>query len=475
MPDKKLYFIRIGSNSEKEIINKTVSLFSGIIARANLFESSPGMLSSMFVNISPDKSKAYIIDPVTYVYALDPYNPGSIRSWQKVNKDSAIQKIKEDLKISDEKAIRKEWIRKIENPTSVQKNKVEVLGIKKAYRKLADLIFPEPLVNIIGHTSIVPEHLTKEVIKELVKNIISYQKDAITRSNYSIEKYTDFKEDIPKPSYILSPYFNITSDEWLRVMKDIWEEFNAQINDSTAAIVLHTNIDYLSTKFDSIIQELKKLKTRNIFLWLNDFEEDKATNEQISLYAEFVKLVAEEGKDIISLYSGGFSSFLLPFGLRGITNGPGYGLDKDSEPVVGGIPTAQYYLPTLHIRLPIVDAYNLIQENDLGKDKRSFHQDLCNCPICQKGIEKGASDMIFYYGELGEPSVGKDGVERSFPTTEAMERCRFHFVFSRLIEYRWAINASTENAINKLDEEMKLWKKNGGHLLIWKKALNKLR
>jgi hypothetical protein len=175
------------------------------------------------------------------------------------------------------------------------------------------------------------------------------------------------------------------------------------------------------------------------------------------------------------LYSGGFSSFLLPFGLKGITNGPGYGMDKDSEPVVGGIPTAQYYIPSLHIRQTIVDTYNLIQETNLGKDKASFHRDICNCPICQKGINNGASDMIFYYGELGEPLTGKDGIDRSFPTSEAMEKCRFHFIFSRLIEYRWASKTSEEGAIRKLDEEINIWKKNGGHLLIWKDALQRIK
>lgn len=475
MLDQKVYFIRIGSNSEKEIINKTISLFSGLIARANLFESSPGMLSSMFINISSGKlNQSYIIDPVTYVFALDPYNPGAIRSWQKVNKDTAIQKLKEDLKIADEKFIDKKWIREIENPTKVQENKVEVLGIKKAYRKLADSIFPEALANFIGLRSIRPEDLTKEVVKELVKNIISYQNNAITNSKYNIDKYTDFKNEIPKPSYILSPYFNIIDEFWYKITKDIWNEFNKQLDDSSAAIVLHTNIDFLSTHKSSIIEELQKLGTKNIFLWLNDFEEEKANFNHILLYAELIKELNSSGKNVINLYSGGFSSFLLPFGLKGLTNGPGYGMDKDSEPVVGGIPTAQYYIPSLHIRLTIVDAYNKIQENNLGKDKISFHKEICNCPICQKGIREGASDMIFYFGELGEPLTGKDGIDRSYPTSEAMEKCRFHFIFSRLIEYRWAKNTTKENAIIKLNEEIKLWENNGKHLSLWKNALTKI-
>ncbi len=473
MPNNNsIYLIRIGSNSEKEYVKKTISLFSGLVARANLFESSPGMLSSMFLSISsPPLNKKYIIDPATYVFAIDPNHEGSIRNWQKINKDNVSKKLVEDLRLSDTSEIKDDWIREIENPKPTQKNKVEIRGIKKAYRKLADLFFPEEISNFIGRRAIVPSDINQTCISYLVEKTILYQINAISSSKYSIDKYSDFKNEIPEPSFILSPYFNIINNEWFEIMKKVWKIFDSTNNDKSA-LVVHVDISFLNLNLDEIIQTLSSLKTETIFLWINKFNEDTAQLNYISNFIFFIRNLTERGKKIINLYAGGLSPLLIPYGLAGMVNGPGYGMDKDSEPVIGGIPTAQFYIPTLHRRLPVGESFDLIQTNALGQDKVRFHKEICNCPICKSGIDKGVRDLIFFYGELGEPQKGKDGLYRRFPTTEALERCKFHFIFSRLLEFRWALYASQEDVIRRLDNEISLWKHGEEHLTIWRSLLS---
>ncbi len=470
--ENKKYYIRIGSNSEKEFIYKTISLYSGLITKANLFESAPGMLSSLFLAISSSNlKKEFIIDPVTHVFSYDPYNSGSIRSWQKILRKNAIAKLIDDLPISSESEIHDSWIKEIDNPTSAQKDKVEVLGMKRAYRKLSELIFPEQIKKFIGLRALNTTDFSKELIDEFVVRTRDYQKNILSLSKYNLERYSDFTNELPSPSYILSPYFCISDDEWFNLMTNIWRSFTNVVDETKGALVLHVTLDYLSINIKKIIDELASIKLNNIFLWLNAFSEEEASLENLISYSKLIKGLNDSGKSVFNLYSGGFSIFLMPFGLFSIANGPGYGMDRDAEPVVGGLPTAQYYIPTHHTRLPVADAFNLIQENQLGLNKELFHQQICNCPICQEGIKLNASDMILFYGELGLPTIGIDGVERRFPSQLAHERCKYHFMLSRLIEFRWAQNSSQEDVFNRLNKEIKLWSKNNRHLIDWEESL----
>jgi len=187
----------------------------------------------------------------------------------------------------------------------------------------------------------------------------------------------------------------------------------------------------------------------------------------------FITLLHNNKKKVVDLYSGGLSTLLFPFGLAGITNGTGYGMDRDIEPVQGGLPTAQFYLPTLHIRQQVLESYNMIMVNGVGTTKEDFHKNICNCPICRDGIQSGATDLPLYFGELGEYKKDKNGNKRRFPTPRAMERCNFHFILSRLLEYKWAKNASVIDINSKFEKEIHLWRKSNKHLIRWQKVLQK--
>lgn len=139
--NKKYFFIRIGSNSEKNYIYKSVPFFNAIIAKASLFESSSGLLSSLFIKLNIQKKEsAFIIDPNTYVFALDPNNDWSIRSWVKCKRREALKKLKENLRLPDGADI-SDSIRPVEKPKEADKEKVEIKTVKSSYRRLADKYF----------------------------------------------------------------------------------------------------------------------------------------------------------------------------------------------------------------------------------------------------------------------------------------------------------------------------------------------
>ena len=464
---RKSFFLRIGSNTEKQYVKKMGSLFSGLIVRANYFESASGMLSALFLKFdSLNPSIGFIIDPVTYVFMLD---SEYIRSWQKINEKKAEEKIRKDLHLDVSENIPSEWLRVIQSPTERQKNKVEIYNIKRAYRKLADFYFAPSMADAIGKRPLAKDDFDEPSIQEFVKKVIVYQEQAIS-SRYNTEKYADFKSIVSRPLMILSPYFLISNPEDLDFMQKIWEQFDSQYTNDDGAIVVHCTAEFLEDQHRLILEKIANLNKKNIFLWINKFNEESASSTQLNGYIRFVTNASVQGISVINLYAGGLSPFLFPFGLTGMINNIGYGLQRDAEPVLGGIPTAQFYIPKLHIRAQVLATYDLLIRNELGSTAEDFYQNVCSCPICKEGIRKELSNFIRFYGEADYPKSNLES-SRKYPTAQALRRCFFHFLFSRLKEYKWATSATKQEAIELLDSEIALWRTNKDHLQRMRDAL----
>ena len=69
MPSSEVH-IRLGSHAEKEYLLKTAKLFSGVIVGANLLEMTPGATVSLAWKFRT-LERQFVIDPLTYVFALD--------------------------------------------------------------------------------------------------------------------------------------------------------------------------------------------------------------------------------------------------------------------------------------------------------------------------------------------------------------------------------------------------------------------
>lgn len=467
--ETKQFFLRIGSNNERNYVVKAGPLFSGLLVRANYFESAPGLLSGIFLKFSSlTPVRPFVIDPVTYVYALDPKNDWSIRSWQKVKKTDAEQKLRKCLKLKENEGIPPDSIREIEVKSEKDKNKVEILGIKRAYRKLGDLYFDDTLAREIGKRALVPNDFTATEIKNFVRRVIEYQNNVVI-SNYDSSKFDEFKSVIPKPAVIICPYFCFDNEEWYKLNKALWESFDTQYTQVNGGIVIQSTIDYIKSN-TGILNDLAKVKAKNIFLWLDNFVEEEASEEDLRAYVNFVVTLAKTEKNVFNLYAGGFSPFLLPFGLFGIVNNAGYGMQRDIEPLIGGVPTAQYYIPSLHVRTQILSAFQLMTQNNAGRTKEDFLRDICSCPVCKEGIKKGIEDFVLFFWQVAPPKNKPDS-NIKYPSQECLQRCAFHFILSRLIEYRFFKQTTRKDALTRLSKEIELWKGDNVHLKRWKKML----
>jgi len=458
--NEKYFFLRIGSNKEKKYIKKMGTLFSGLLARANYFESASGMLSGIFLKFDSLKPPTgFIIDPATYVFALD---PSFIRSWQKVNKKEAEKILKEDLRLRETDRIPNDWIRKISNPTKRQENKIEIFNIMSAYRKLADSYFDNDIASLVGKQALTKNNFTASSLNNFVKNVISYQDNAIT-SRYNTAKYSGFYDVVAKPIVVLSPYFRISNLEDFEFMVEIWKSFDSQYRKENGAIVLQCTIDFLRDQSQLLLENLSSIRKNILFLWIDGFDEVDALPEQLEAYVRFIVNTSSNGKQLINLYTGGLSPLLFPFGLSGMVNNVGYGMQREAEPVKGGIPTAQFYIPTLHVREQVLASYDLFIKNKVGTTKELFYRDICSCPICKEGIKNGVKDFIPFYGSVGLPKSNPESTKK-YPTPIALNRCTFHFLLSRLREYKWARTSQKKDVIGRLNEEITIWHKNKDHL-----------
>lgn len=475
--NKKEFFLRIGTNAEKKYLSKLGVLFDSIIVRANYFASSPGMLSSMFLRLyrESNHNTGYIIDPVTYVFGLDPDDEWSIRTWQKVPRKAAQEKLCQDLYITPEQ-IQDGWIKECKEMQERQKDKVQIRSINRSYRKIADSFFPDFLANQVGLRAITRKDLDKpQVLLDFVNRVVDYQDNAV-KQMYNEEKYKDFQEEIPGPSYILSPYFYMKTSDDLQFAFRIWEAFVGVVpNISRRAGVLFLDIETLNLYQQQIIKECKKLNLKNIFLWINDFEEDKKTEKELEIYVKFLQECAKQDIRIINMYSGGLSMMLLSNGLDGISTGPGYGMYKEIEPVKGGVPSAKFYIPDLYVRYPVGKAYDMMNEMNLIPNTSAFVNNICRCPICREmeQISQNAAVFVSVYGEW-RPQTKNQG--KTIVTGEALERCAFHFLLVRLHEFQKYKNSNYTQVEKFLTYAIEKWGKDySSHLQVWKHILTEFQ
>lgn len=465
-------WLRINANNEKQYIEKLGRFFSGILFRGNFFESSPGMCSSLAIAMaSPNSRTTFAIDPVTYVFSLNPTSDWSIRHWRKVTREKAKGALRSDLMLQTNEPIAPGWVREIQHPGKRDKDKVEIFGIRKAYRELATKTFAG-IDFKIGREPIGLDQLRRNgIIERLVESTIRYQRTAVA-SRFQGKKFQGLERAIPGPGLIFSPYFPIDSKDWLSIHQRIWEEFDKQVPDTSRIIVVTCSAKFLRENFAVITSAISRSSAQNVAIWLDGFEEETAGLDDLVCFRNFIRSVRDMDKECLNLFGGGFTSCLFQFGVSCVLS-CGYGESKAIEPLSGGFPTAKFYLPARLLRRPVGDIFDLIKRANKGKTKRDYGQEICNCAICKDELDLDLSRFVEFFGELGDPKPFGDGTRR-FPTGRAMERCKFQYLLSRMREFRQMQYASVAESIAKLNTTVESWSSvsaSFAHLQTWRDAL----
>ena len=441
-------YLRLGSHSEKQYVQKTFRLFSGVLVGANLLESTPGATVSFALNVLGE-SKAFAIDPMTYTFGMD---LAFIKS-ETIDKDA---KNKGDKKI----------------------------GLKRSFAKLAEE-FGDPILDAVlkNDRRVTPEDFKDDAqVAEFSESIYSYQIERMRTYFEADVQLQEFSEHCPDPSFVFAPYFYIPYGEshWHR-----WYEVDLRLSRAFVKIkgtiekhgVICINQSVLDHEEDflRICEKFLDTGAPAYWLWLSALNEEKIPAARLEVLAKAVLMFAEADRKLYNMHGGYLSALLSKQGLTGFSHGVGYGESKDVIPVIGVIvPVVNYHYPPLHVRMGIADIERALSDLEIF-DADDFHKKVCDCTVC-KGVLDGDLENLGQFGDF----IRKKGNQRDSQTPDSAKKCRLHFLLARRKEIDRISNRTSEQLKVELGDLVaeysalpahltmaNRWK----HLRTWSKAL----
>lgn len=362
--------------------------------------------------------------------------------------------------------------------------------IKKSIKVLIEG-YGDPVKQIIDkNQSILPEDFeNSKGRKGFCERVIKFQLETIAKKAQESENAEYWKflkekgivaDNSFKPSFVVAPYFYITGNtfsEWLKVNIDCAKDSKsiAENEKSALAVQIVISKDVLSNS-EQIDELIKKYSTINkpaaFLIWIDSFSEQRASKEALKGFIKLAKGLRDSAP-AINLYGGFFSVMLNHLGiLAGVTHGLEYGEDRAVIPVGGGVPIAKFYLPTLHSRLLFRDAVRAVRQLDGMENIDKFHEQVCNCKLCQDVISKNPNED---FEKFGEEKPGRNG--RQYPTPETKDNSVRHYMWCKQEEYKHKTN--TPEILEQLKtsgERLKrvLGLENTEHCNKWAEVLSEL-
>jgi hypothetical protein len=432
------HWMTFGTFAEQEhFLYPRKESYYGVIINANMATYAPDGLAAFL--IGKTKDVRYIIDPLTHAFQHDP---------------------------------------------AVLKNNSG--DVKSSITTLAS-IYGEPILRNIGKRPILPEDITPSLLEGMVENCFNFQKNYLTDAikNSDSYKYLEKSDEDLEPYVIIPPYFYITEntfDDWFSLqLSSISIALKTEDPRKIFAEIVISKSLLTSTKLDILIENYKILDIRGFLIWIDDFDEHMASEQELKSLRRLVGELHFNNKEVINLHGGYFSTLLAGVlgnnSLTGVAHGFEYGEYRPVIPVGGGIPIAKFYIPTLHQRYKYKEALNILNNGNWLESSSVFYEKICSCPRCQIVIQDDPKNFV----QFGKPNVknvkrGSGFVRMEFPTGEAKENCLKHYLEVKEKEFIFASQKSSAEIIQNLDNGVEQFKKIIGlegvsHLRNWKKVL----
>lgn len=128
------------------------------------------------------------------------------------------------------------------------------------------------------------------------------------------------------------------------------------------------------------------------------------------------------------LYGGILSSLLRGFGAAGFSHGLMYGEVRGLEPS-GGRPQLTFYFPPLRHPLSYTGAAQIV----MSMSPAEYRERVCGCAVCGQLVGGNIRNLGAYF-----QTYRPDGAKRDFPTQEALDLNRFHYLLARGAELEFA-------------------------------------
>jgi hypothetical protein len=319
--------------------------------------------------------------------------------------------------------------------------------ISRTFSKLIDCYGP-PLDQISNETvrSLSPAAFAQGgVLEKFCAQVVEFQRTALTSHSAEQDsaKYIRFAERKSGkkihefgPSLLVPPYFYLDSlgwQDWLDVNAKAVLSVKAKKTDTdppiAAQLVLSKDLLLDSTALSRIVKEYAGVKPDAILLWIDSFPEHEASQAELQAFVDLASKLSETA-EVVNLYGGFFSELLVRAGiLAGVAHGLEYGEDRAVLPIGGGVASARYYMPCLHVRMFYRDALRIARGMGAFANQAAFFEKVCDCQQCRDTITDPNTDFALF----GLRKPGKDG--KPYPTATTRDICTKHYMHSKKREF----------------------------------------
>ncbi len=309
--------------------------------------------------------------------------------------------------------------------------------------------YGDPVERVVKkEQSILPEDFGNDAERsEFCRRVIEFQLKAISERVQDTEnaEYYEFLKEKGvvesssfTPTLVVAPYFCMdgnTFEDWIdanigcaRDSRVIAKERGVPL---AVEIVITQSVLFDRKLVESLVGEYKILKPDVFLVWVDAFSEQEVPGSLLSAFSDMLKGLKETGSEVVNLYGGYFSIMLLQHDiLDGVTHGLEYGEERPLVPVGGGIPTAKFYLPALHLRLKHRDALRAVKALRGFESVESFHSNVCDCLQCKKTIACDAEK------EFGNYLKTKRVNNRDIPYPETKDNSVRHYMLCKQKEFK---------------------------------------
>jgi hypothetical protein len=401
--------LRLGSMSDKKVIEDTASSFDVLVIQGNLAVSAPQGLASWSA-----LDKPFWIDPITYAFAADPA-----------------------------------YLRPRKRPGQPPPGPGEY---KKTFKSLAEA-FGEPFTTALSegrHVGPV-DFQDLGLVRESAERIIEWQRTILSPPP------EDVKYGLPdslEPVLLTVPFFPLRhtgpSGE-PRALRPNLALLNAatEVADparlAVAALIEPDLLDDWSSfepHWRTFVDHVVTSGVKHVWLWISDNDEITMTGVRAVRLLALIESLAEQDLQVHQAFGGSFSSFALSRGLTSVGHGVNYWESKGWQPIAsGGLPTARYFHPPLRERLRVPEAIAVVESSVATAE--GFHSEVCGCRVCRYVVREDIAD----FGRYGEVTVktrrtGSGGTaEFDSPTPEALALTKAHFIEAKGEEIALATSA----------------------------------
>jgi hypothetical protein len=433
-PSGVRHCLRVGSLSDKRVIDESADHFDVLVIQGNLAVSASQGLATWPLD------KPVWIDPITYAFAASPVHLQS-------------------------------------------KNKKGERSYKKTFKSLADA-FGQPYQAAIAENRRLSPSDFAAGAAESVERVLAWQEGVFA----PLEEDQKYGAEPISPALLTVPFFPLLVSDLSDTAKPSWLDVNLELaglaasmrDPSRLAVGFLASLDVFDhSRFpiwlEAYADRLSSLGIQHLWWWVSDHDEVTTSLQRATRLIDSIESLSAREIHVHQAFGGSLSSLALLRGLSSVSHGVNYWEQKGWEPIAtGGLPSARYFHPGLRERLRVPEAIAVVEH--LVEDAPEFYEAVCSCATCRNVVE----DDLARFGAFGAVNIktrrtrGGGTAEFDSPTPEALYRTKMHFLEAKHTEIK-AVLTDGFSPSQALRADAEFWASDltrTGHLERWALALD---